>query len=106
MTGARRCSGSGCRKPIADALGVSHTIVNKDVRGSKFPSKGRKAKGNGKQDGNKLPPGASDGRRDAGIRANRETREKRRADRRKIAWRAKAVGMACESNSRARVCAI
>ena len=66
-------------RAIAEALGVSHDTVNRDA-GRNRPPDDRNAQQNGEGPGRNRPPGASDGRRDAAIIINRDTREERREE--------------------------
>jgi N6-adenosine-specific RNA methylase IME4 len=66
-------------RAIADALGVRHTTINRDV-GTNVPLDARNAQQNGQGAGTNLPPGAGDGKRDAARINQRDTREERRED--------------------------
>jgi N6-adenosine-specific RNA methylase IME4 len=66
-------------RAIADALGVDRRTIDRD-RGANAPPGAQNAQQNGEPSGANAPPGAGDGRRDARIITQRDTREERREE--------------------------
>ena len=84
-------------RAIAGALGVDHQTINNDARGENSPRDQKNAKENtgaGEAAGDNSPPGAADGRHDARIINQRDTREERREEKlRSIAEAATLSGL-------------
>jgi N6-adenosine-specific RNA methylase IME4 len=66
-------------RAIADALGVHHDAVDRDARGGNPPGDRQNVEEN-RETGGGNPPGAYDGRRDARLIVQRDTREERREE--------------------------